>query len=191
MALKTIEKKVLELDERRKVEIADLEVSIEKHKKAMEEADNASADAYAKADLLGYHKAQDEHRAEYDAVCMLSDKLNALKRQQYLTKAEYESMVSEIMGELDAVTAEGKKKLCGLIEQMKPIMEETEEAIKRGNELLTILQRDLYKDPKYLGTPEMARRSYEKRYRNYSVSEYASEQLGSIFYAQNKKGEKG
>lgn len=188
--LKTIEKKVLELDERRKLEISDLEVSIEKHKKAMEQADNASADAYAKADLLGYHKAQDEHRAEYDAVCMLSDKLNNLKRQQYLTKAEYESMVSEIMGELDAVTAEGNKKLCGLIEQMKPIMEETEEAIKRGNELLTILQRDLYKDPKYLGTPEMARCSYEKRYRNHSVSDYASEQLGSYYY-KNMKGEKG
>lgn len=111
----------------------------EKAEKQAEKAlSNGNVDEYQKA-----HKAIEKADA---TIFVHSNLLNKLKEEPVISRAEYESMVSDVLAAI-AETVDGyKADIVALVDKMADIRDAESEVLNRGNTLLKKLQHDLYRD---------------------------------------------
>lgn len=132
-----------------------IEKKIESANEMIKQSSEAMTTAYNDADVKAYHIAQDEIRSAKDALEMYDNQLKALDKQSLISEEEYERMSSDIIKELTEITEESKEKIFSLIEQIFTIRDDLNNAVKTGNDLLFILQAQVYRDRDYLDAPEI------------------------------------
>ena len=150
----------------------------EKHKAAKEReaaALEAAEKAYKKAKVEDYHKAQEEARVNHDAIQMYAAKLEELKKEPLITKAQFDEMRADIAEHLGGIVAEDKESLREIVKEMLEIKESEGAILEEGNALIEHLQKDLLKDPCGLFTANgnfIPQPNQVKKFKDYSVAEF-------------------
>lgn len=150
----------------------------EKHEAAKEReaaALEAAEKAYKKAKVEDYHKAQEEARVNHDAIQMYAAKLEELKKEPLITKAQFDEMRADIAEHLGGIVAEDKESLREIVKEMLEIKESEGAILEEGNALIEHLQKDLLKDPCGLFAANgnfIPQPNQVKKFRDYSVSEF-------------------
>lgn len=127
-------------------EIAKTEEQIKTAKKALEKANAAAADAYARADIKSYHKAGDDRRTAEDVIEMFSTRLCQLETEPLISEAEYKDGIAAVMAELDAILASAKSAMLPIVEQAEEIKSRMLEAVDFGEGILHDWQHYIFKD---------------------------------------------
>ena len=176
---------MLEENEKKKEEMAG---KISTFKQMHKESVEAISEALGKADVEGYHKAQDAARQAKDATEMYQGRMNRLEETPLLSEGEYSDMVQEIMNELASVVSKDKEKILSLIDKMRAIGDQESEIIEEGNRLLHILQHRCYKDDACFVTAKGKKvysETLEKSYKDYSVMMFVGKIKEDDFYKEN------
>ena len=170
-----VKAEVAEIEAKRNKVIADYTEKYENAKKREEEALEAAEKAYKKAKVEDYHKAQEEARVNHDAIQMYAAKLEELKKEPLITKAQFDELRADIAEHLGGIVAEDKESLRDLVKKMIEIKESEGKILEEGNALIEHLQKDLLKDPCGLFAANgnfIPQPNQVKKFRDYSVAEF-------------------
>ncbi len=127
-------------------ETAELEAKVKQEAIAIEEANKAMEVATIAGNVKAYQKAKADRRDAADAKEMHDARLNALNHKPLISKADYEKAVAEIYAEIAGIDDKAKQNLTKLSEQMEAEILELQEDIKKANEVLHLLQHNVYRD---------------------------------------------
>lgn len=120
--------------------------SVEAAKANKEKAEKQAEKALSNGNVDEYQKAQKAIEKADATIYVHSNLLNKLKEEPIISRAEYESMVSDVLAELNKTVTEDRKKVIALIDQIAEIAQKEKETVDYGNVLLKKLQHDLYRD---------------------------------------------
>lgn len=127
-------------------EIEKVNSMIETAKQMLDKATADAAEAYAKDDTKGYHRASDNIRVANDALEMYRTKIDELATKPLVTEAEYRAGIEAVMAELDSVVAKARRDILPLVEQLNKINDAMLDAISYGDAIFYDLQRKVFKD---------------------------------------------
>lgn len=167
-------------------EIRKARESLTAAKELLHNANDAMTEAYAKADVKTYHKAQDDIRSAQDAISMYEAKLTELNKMPLISKAEYEDIVSGIYAELKDVSLQAKKEFIEYVDNMQPVADEVRKAIEKGNRVLLTLQTEIYKDERLL-TAGSSQEYLKKQFKDYTAVNFATKLLTNYFIVDSRK----
>lgn len=111
-----------------------------------EKAEKQAEKAMNKGDVDEYQRAHKAIEKADATIFVHSNLLDKLKTEPIISTSEYESMVSDVMAELNKTVTEDRKKVVALIDQIAEIAQKEKETVDYGNVLLKKLQHDLYRD---------------------------------------------
>lgn len=119
-----------------------------------------------------YAKAASEVRTRGDILEIYISQKDQLEAKPLINGQTYESMVNQVMVELDQMTAKAKADAAKHLEALMNIRDQVRENIHYGNEILHQIQHDLYKDPAEMITANGKRvhiPSMEIQYKDYAL----------------------
>ena len=190
-AITEVESKIKKILADRVAEAADLEERVEVAKQQQKAANEAMDAATTAGDLKAYQKAKADRKDAGDAIEMHGKRLDALEHKPLISKGEYEKGVAQIMAALGEVSADAKKRIVEHMEQIRIIAAECTAEITNGNEVLHQWQHEIYRDKaeQMLASGKgLHMDSLEKRFKDFSVPQFASYVLDSGYY-QNFTGQ--
>lgn len=160
--------------------IAEAEEAIAAHDRELEEA-------ICRGDEEAYSRIRKAREATLDSLEVRKRRLSQLDDKALITREEYESLVSGIMGECRRITEANKQTIAGLASQIGEIGESEKRILQRANIALHELQENVYKNEDRPRFPNgNLYPNTEKRINDYSVCEYARVVTGSGYYAMFK-----
>lgn len=127
-------------------EVLALNETIAADAEAMTSATRAMDAATAAGNEKGYKAAKDAYQKAAETYEIHSKRLNHLQNNPVVSAEDYESMTASIKAEFDVLNGQTLEKLADLTEQMEAAADELLEAQERANNVLKLLQHDLYKD---------------------------------------------
>ena len=174
-SIEEVKAEVKEIEEKRNKIVAEYTQKLEAAKEREAAALEAAEKAYKKAKVEDYHKAQEEARINHDAIQMYAAKLEDLKKEPVITKAQFEELRADIAENLGDIVAEDKESLREIVKEMLEIKESEGAILEEGNALIEHLQKDLLKDPcgifcangNFVPQPNQV-----KKFKDYSVAEF-------------------
>lgn len=126
-------------------EILEFKEEVKTAKKNEEEAKKAAIEAKQGDDPEAYVKAIEEMRAASDIASFYEGKIEAIKNEPFITRAEYEEYTNRIKSEMDRINGQARKRVNELLEELEAIQSELTPALVKTNELLRNLQNNIYK----------------------------------------------
>lgn len=184
-AITEVESKIKKILADRVAEAADLEERVEVAKQQQRAANEAMDAATTAGDVKAYQKAKADRRDAGDAIEMHCKRLDALEHKPLISKGEYENGVAQIMSALGEVSADAKKRIVEHMEQIRIIAAECTAEITNGNEVLHQWQHEIYRDKAEQMLPSgkgVHIDHLEKRFKDFSVTQFASYVLDSSCY---------
>ena len=156
--------------------------SIRLSERILNDATSKMNTAYAEANVSEYHTAQDERRQASDAIEMYKAKLDSLKSNPLITREEYSSLSQDITDEQEKAEKKAFRRITKLIEEAIDINAHLLKEIQAGDECLSRLQIECFKDPEYLNAPDGAKRYRVKKWNDYKVPYFVDYLKNSDFY---------
>ncbi|WFF72999.1 hypothetical protein [Proteiniclasticum sp. QWL-01] len=150
----------------------DLQTKIDKATLDRGAATAAMLTAQGKGNPKDYSKAASEVRTIGDILELYATQKAQLDAKPLISAETYETMVNNIMVELDQMTANAKADAAKHLEALRDIRQETLDNINFGNSLLHQVQHDLFKDPAEMITANGNRvhiEAMEKQYKDYAL----------------------
>lgn len=184
-AITEVESKIKKILANKEAETVDLEERVETAKRQQRSANEAMDIATTAGDVKAYQKAKADRRDAEDAIEMHGKRLEALENKPLIPGIEYEKGVAQIMAALGEVSADAKNRIVEHMEQIRIIAAECTAEITYGNDVLHQWQHDIYRDKaeQAVGIGKGVHMdNLEKRFRDYSVSQFASYVLDSGYY---------
>ena len=120
--------------------------SVESAKGKKDEAESRAQKSMNDGNVDEYQKAQKIIEKADATIIVHSNLLNKLKDEPIISQAEYESLVSDVMAELNKTVTQDREKVIALIDQIAEIAQKEKEIVDYGNVILKKLQHDLYRD---------------------------------------------
>lgn len=112
----------------------------------IEKAGELITEAYDKADVKGYHKAQEMQRTARDTKEMYEKKLSDLKANPLLSDSEYNRYCDDITNVIESAKTETIGKLNKIITDLYEVCSSYNKTVKDGNDLLHLLQFEIMRD---------------------------------------------
>lgn len=167
------------IEEKIKVNTSAIDVtaaSIETAKANKEKAEKKVEQALSDGNVDEYQKAQKALEKAEDTITVHGSLLQRLKEEPILPQAEYESLVSDVMAEIEKTVSKDRERVVALIDQIADIADEDAEIINRGNDILKKLQHDLNRDADCTRTD----RSGYKQQDPYRFKKYKDDDVKSL-----------
>lgn len=168
------------IEEKIKVNASAIDVttaSIETAKANKEKAGKKAEQALSDGNVEEYQKANKAIEKADDIITVHGSMLQRLKEDPILPQAEYESMVSDVMAEIEKTVSGHREKVVSLINQIVEIADAESEFIKRGNGILKKLQHDLNRDADCTIVDRNGYKRHdsyrEKKYKDTDVQDFA------------------
>lgn len=175
---------------------AELKLIAEKHQEQIiqlqEEIASAEADEQAAKqrvidtrkndDPKEYSKAIADQRTASDVLGFYTGKLEKLKAEPLISKEQYDTYTQLITITLDKLNTEKKIEARKLLEELLVIEPELVINLEKGNEILSYLQRDLFKDDATWTNSKGEKIPMEhlkNRYKDYSMIQAINSILGT------------
>lgn len=180
--LKEIEEKIKAIVKKNQDEIAKYEQEIKHAQFAEEKARKEKEEAKKKDDLDAYTELLDVFRKASDILDFYSGKLAKLKSEPIIGEEEYNNYTKIIKSELDELNRKNRVKAQNLLRELTIIEPELNINLEKGNDLLSILQHDLYKDDASMQKADGSRirmDHLENRYKDYRLAINISTMVGS------------
>lgn len=146
-----------------------------------------AAEAYKRAKVERYHKAQEAQRAATDAIEMQSARLAEMEAAPLITPEEYQERIQTIEAEQAATYKAAYMKISKLIDKAAEICDKMQEDITAGDNCMKLLQVDCYKDPDYMNAPEGVKVYKLKHWHAQDVQQFAAFLRESEFYKNTNK----
>lgn len=146
--LNEIQKKMKEKLSENKAEIQKYVDKIEEAEKLQKKAEADLLAAEAEVDVDKYNKAKNAIWSATHAKELYLKQKDKLKQEQLVSKSEYTQTLKEIAQLADKAHEEQNKRAAALIAELKNISEESNETSALANDLMHLLQRELYKESK-------------------------------------------
>lgn len=143
--LMEIEKELQQIIQSQEDRIEEMQIEIEKAKEDEEKAKEAVIEAKKGDDPKAYAKAVSDRRTATDIVSFYEGKIEELKNQPYITKAEYKEYTNRIKSEMDKINRQANKRVYELLDELESIRSELNSAYVKTNELLSNLQDNIFK----------------------------------------------
>lgn len=141
-----IKKNIEKVVAARESELAGFKAKLDDALKKAESANEESAKFSALADAKGYHKSQDEFRANTDAADMFRNKIAELEKAPYITESEFQDAANTIYAELnDEVEAAGAE-IAELVKKIMEIGDRTSDSISKWEKYVLDMQLNVRKD---------------------------------------------
>ncbi len=120
----------------------------------MNEAIEAADQAYKKADMKAYNKAQEDRRFNADAVQMYKDKAADIEKKPYITRKEFDQIYNDVKTYFDNVVESDRGALADIASQMVKIRDKESATFIAANDFLEFAQLNLLKAKKGLYTAD-------------------------------------
>ena len=156
--------------------------SIRLSERILHDATSRMNTAYADANVSEYHTAQDERRQAQDAIEMYKAKLDSLKSNPLITREDYSSLLADITAEQEKAERKAFRRITKLIEEAIDINTHLLNEIQSGDECLSRLQIECFKDPDYLNAPNGAKQFRVKKWKDYKVPYFVEYLKNSDFF---------
>lgn len=143
--LLNIEQELKEIQEEGKRKVLEYEAEIQAAKDNEEEANKAVIKAKQGNDPKAYAKAIEDKRTASDIARFYEGKIEAIKNEPFITRAEYEEYTDRIKAEMDRINEQARKRISKLLDELETIQSELTPAFVKTNELLRNLQNNIYK----------------------------------------------
>lgn len=189
--MKTIEKELKTILENNSKEINALHEELSD----LEQKDKTLQDTIIAAkqndDMKAYKKAVTEQREAVDIKHFHIDKIDRLKTDPLIDDERYNELTQKIKGQLQLESDKAVNRVNELLNELKDIGDNLSEKINYGNELLSTLQHDIYKDDASIKTASGRMRvsSKENRHKDYSIVQsinaITANAATNIFYKEN------
>ena len=145
--LKNIELKISELLENRTKEIADCAEQIELLEQKSQSAIEGMAQAEREVDAKGYAKYKTDLWTSKQSIDMYVRRKEKLESEPLIDRDEYNKYIKEIKDTLDNFNISQAKKIIEILSKLEPIQEEAGEILEKGNNLISIIQNRVFKEP--------------------------------------------
>lgn len=129
-----------------KQEIQGYEIKIQGAKDSLKQAEFDLMDAEETVDVERYRKAKDDIWASKSKRELFTKKLEKEKNKQLISSEEYKKLLSDIRQTATAEHEKQNKRAEALIAELKEIAEESRQTNQQANELMHLLQRDVFKE---------------------------------------------
>ena len=174
--LLALEQELKEIQEEGNKRIAEYQAEINAAIENEEEANKAVIKAKQGDDPKAYAKAIEEKRMASNIAQYFEGKIEQIKDEPFITGTEYKEYTKRIKAEMDAINNEGKARASKLFDELKAIQDEVTPSYNKANELLSVLQNNIYKftsekqmaDAKEKGTP-LNSNNLHNEYKDYSL----------------------
>lgn len=140
-----------------------VEIAKKRRTEAMEEAEKA----YKNANIEEYHKLQDQIRFDDDEIKMYSDKANAIDKEPYITRAEFDEICRVIEKDFDKYVESDREKLTNIVKSMITIRDREYKRLIESNKFLKFAQLTLLKATNGLWRDGMLESFKVKELKNY------------------------
>ena len=144
--IERVETIINEYLEKNRAAIEDASAQLEKAQASKEKATKESTEAFKRANITEYQKAQEKERKAADTITMLENMIESLRKDSIIGDTDYENYVTDIMAELTRIVSTDKAKMIALMDQIADIGADNNESIRHGNEVLNKLQFKVYRD---------------------------------------------
>lgn len=142
-------------------QISDAEVAMVTAKKEMELATN-------KSDLIAYKKSKQQYSDAQISTEMYSKRLDALENKPLISKDDYDKLIDSIFDEMDEALDETEAQFIKLFSSAHEISKELMSAGEKANEIIKMIQSNVYKDADRLraanGTIVDRQKEFSKHY---------------------------
>ncbi|MBM7710632.1 MULTISPECIES: hypothetical protein [Enterococcus] len=182
--LEELESYIKELASENTAELKGCKENIQKATTTIEKAEKDIAEAEAEVDAKKYSKAKEAlWTAKHTKELYLKQK-EKLEKNPIIDQKEYRNLLHEIMGEAKEIQDEQNRRAAELVNQIKEISDESVSTNKQANDLLHILQYDVYKDADALVAANGTVITRAKEYQNEkSVSHFFRNKVSGTFLA--------
>ncbi len=181
-SLNEIEKLLADKVANNQKEAKECEDQIQKAKQSIKQANENLLQAEKDVDLEAYNKAKDTIWASSHAKELYLKRKEKLLKEPLITKAEYHQLVEEIKQTANEAQESYNQKALPFIVKLKEIADQSNQVTEQTNQLLHILQRNVYKEPE--GVLKLANGTT-----TYSADiEYKEENTVHQFYQSKIKG---
>jgi len=148
--------------------------------KKVEDIDEKMTAAFEAIQPAEYSDLKRQRREAEDAIKMLDAKISRTNETPLISRGEYTNLVHELFETANACSNAAWDSIAAIIEQqLDPIREKLNSELKEINELLSFLEKDIFKDPE--------RRRNEKM-GTYHASPHVNDRRGAIELIDNIKG---
>ena len=182
--LEQIEQQLTQLITRASAQKAEIQTRIDEASQREEKAEADLKKATSSADADKYAKASQDKRNAQDLKTMLIAKRGELSGP-LISEAEYKAIQNDIAEALDQINRKGKRQAAELMEQLQEIQATTGEAIAKGNQLLTQLQVDIYRQKSQLQGSEYLHPTEQLRYKKTGLLEIIGQMASQIEWLRN------
>lgn len=138
-------KMVADILQRAATDLGKMEHEIEKARAELASADAAMMAAGEKGDSHAYIKAQSDASIAKAWLEECEKRADSLRSGTLIRKEEYDALVKSILQGMGAADRASKAEVVKLCEQARAIVDSNQNMINEGNDLLTKLQRDIYR----------------------------------------------
>lgn len=139
------EKRMNEILSNRKKEVDARAALVDETLKKAQEAENRTGEALADGDAKKYAAAKQELAEALNEKELHEKRLQMLQNEPLTTEEEYFSYVDAVMQEAAADMEQAKEKAVAIIDQLKPVLSESQAAVRRVNGFLHEWQYTVYK----------------------------------------------
>lgn len=191
--LEVIEEELQKVISQKDNEISELEFEINHAKEEAEEAQELVIELKQGNDPKAYSEAVAKQQTANNILEFYTGKLEKLKSEPMVSKEEYEEYTNRIKQILDKVNDDKREQAQELLKELVVIEPELTINIDKGNELLSTLQHEVYKDDASMDNRSGGRvrmEHLENRYKNYELVNGISS-LISTPYATSIFNERG
>ena len=152
--------------------------------KAVHEASVEQAEqAFNIADIGSFSQAKKDAKEAGEAAAMYAEQVARLKNEPLLAQCEYENYLADIMADLAARVEDDKQKIAELVSKMETIRNAEEEYLKKGNDLLHVLQHEIMKDDACIHAANgnaVHSEALEKRFTDYEAIHFVNRTSGTL-----------
>lgn len=140
-----IEQELKAIQEEGNKQVVEFKAEIQTANDNEEQANKAVIKAKQGDDPKAYAKAIEDKRTASDIASFYTGKIEEIKNEPYITKAQYKEYTNRIKSEMDRINQQASERVSELLEELEAIQSELTPAYDKTNELLSTLQNNIYK----------------------------------------------
>lgn len=162
-SLEDIKTRWLNIYEEKEAERKDYLEKAQAAAERMNEAIEAADQAYKKADMKAYNKAQEDRRFNADAMQMYKDKAADIEKKPYITRKEFDQICIDVRAYFDNVVESDRGALADIASQMVKIRDKESATFIAANDFLEFAQLNLLKARNGLYTADGALETFQTK----------------------------